>query len=101
MYKLILIIIQGGYVMNTKRVSQIVSLILFCVLMIQTKEVKADSTSGFWSYEEYEDGTVGITAYSGLDEDIKIPSQIDGKKVVKIAGEAFRNNTNTKRNERN
>lgn len=82
--------------MNTKRALYIVFFTIFCILLLQTKDVKADSISGFWSYEEYEDGTIGITAYSGLDEDIGIPAQINGKKVVKIASEAFKNNINIK-----
>lgn len=36
------------------------------------------------------DGTVKITAYSGTDTDITIPSEIDGKRVTVIGQSAFR-----------
>ncbi len=82
--------------MSVKRALQVMPILLLLALLVQTKEVKADNTSGFWSYEVYDDGTVGITAYSGLDEEIAIPSEIEGKIVTKIANNAFRNNENIK-----
>ena len=79
--------------MNVKRLSQIVSLVIFCLLMMLSKEVKAENTSevwyekfddgmtDVWYYEEYVDGTIGIINYDGMHEEIEIPTHIEGKKV--------------------
>lgn len=53
--------------------------------------VYADTTytSGFWSYVKYDDGTIGISGYSGLDAELTIPSELDGYKVTAIDNGAF------------
>ena len=51
-------------------------------------------TSGLWGYEKYSDGTVGITAYSGFEENLSIPTYLDGLKVTRIEDNAFRCNEN-------
>ena len=43
-------------------------------------------TSGDYTYQELEDGTVEITGYSGNETSITIPEKIDGKVVTGIAG---------------
>ncbi len=40
--------------------------------------------------EEIEEDGVEITKYNGNDNDVVIPSEIDGKKVIRIASRAFR-----------
>ena len=42
-----------------------------------------------YTYDELEDGTLEITGYYGEDTELTIPSEIDGKKVTKIGGDAF------------
>ena len=46
-------------------------------------------TSGDYEYENINDGTVRITGYTGTDDIITIPSEIDGKKVSRIGIGAF------------
>ena len=41
------------------------------------------------SYYELEDGTIALAAYTGIREDLVIPSEIDGKTVTKICTDAF------------
>ena len=47
-------------------------------------------------YDYYEDKEISITKYNGKATDLEIPSEIDGKKVTKISGAAFRNRRNLK-----
>lgn len=42
-----------------------------------------------WDYNVLDDGTAEITGYIGKNPEIKIPETIGGKKVTKIAREAF------------
>ena len=42
-------------------------------------------------------GGVAIKGYTGTDENVVIPSEINGKKVVKLAGSAFKGNATVKR----
>lgn len=44
-----------------------------------------------FTYKEDDKGGLTITAYSGLDFDINVPSEHDGKKVVAIGDNAFQN----------
>lgn len=46
-------------------------------------------TFGDYEYEILENGTVEITGYNGDDEEVNIPSAINGKKVTSIGDEAF------------
>ena len=47
-----------------------------------------------YQYIELEDGTLGITKYSGNDKEIVIPVEINGKNVTSIMFAAFRNCSN-------
>ena len=42
-----------------------------------------------YTYEENEDGTITITAYTGSAEELIIPSEIDGKAVAEIGHDLF------------
>lgn len=54
--------------------------------------VSADEVSGDFRYYEYDDGTIEITRYIGTEENVVVPAEIDGKKVVRIGDYAFWNN---------
>ncbi|MBO5576147.1 MAG: leucine-rich repeat protein [Ruminococcus sp.] len=43
-------------------------------------------TSGDWEYYENDDGTIGITGYSGTNTHLNIPQYLDNKRVVSIYG---------------
>mgnify|MGYP002518155644 CR=1 FL=1 len=51
-------------------------------------------TSGDYEYEVLDDGTVSITKHNGFDEEVAIPSEIDGKRVTKIGEFAFKDINN-------
>ena len=55
-------------------------------------EVQAEMSEDDSDYiiEEIEGDGVEITKYNGNDNDVVIPSEIDGKKVIRIASRAFR-----------
>ena len=57
-----------------------------------TANFTANTDSVFKTIEE--DGQLGIIEYTGLDTIVKIPSSIDGKPVVAILMNAFKNCTN-------
>ncbi len=46
-------------------------------------------TSGDYGYKVLDDGTVSITKYNGSDEEVAIPSEIEGKKVTAIGYRSF------------
>ena len=46
-------------------------------------------TYGDYEYTVLDDGTVEISKYTGSDEEVNIPSAIDGKKVTSIGESAF------------
>src|SRR5690625_984903 len=48
-------------------------------------------TAEGFEWKDNEDGTVTITGYTGTETEITTPDQIDGKDVVAIGREAFRN----------
>ena len=48
-------------------------------------------TYGDYEYQVLDDGTVEISKYRGSDEEVNIPSAIDGKKVTSIGDYAFSN----------
>ncbi|MBR4555246.1 MAG: leucine-rich repeat protein [Ruminococcus sp.] len=52
-----------------------------------------EQTYGFWRYTINNNGTVTITKYTGLDEELTIPSKIAGREVVEIGKEAFCENS--------
>ena len=49
----------------------------------------AAKTWNDYEYEVLDDGTVEISKYTGSDEEVTIPSTIDGKKVTSIGEDAF------------
>ena len=51
-------------------------------------------SSGLWKYTPVGDGKAYITAYSGFDSTLNIPSKLDGYTISGIDDEAFYNNTN-------
>ncbi|MDE7312612.1 MAG: leucine-rich repeat protein, partial [Eubacterium sp.] len=55
-----------------------------------------DETAKDYEYNILDNNTIEITKYTGSDEAVTIPAQIDGKNVVKIAEKAFYNNENLK-----
>ena len=64
------------------------ALILISVFTIVPLTANAE-TSGDYSYTALEDGTISITGYYGSAAELKIPSELDGKKVTSIGEEAF------------
>lgn len=54
-----------------------------------TMTAAAAVTNGPFTYVENTDGTITITAYSGNDTHLIIPSEIDGKTVTAIGDKAF------------
>ena len=62
---------------------------------VPTKE-DDDVISGPWSYTIQKDGSAAITGYTGKDQDLIIPSEIDGKPVTAVAASAFYNHTKLK-----
>ena len=63
---------------------------VLCVVCAGAEEY----TSGLWKYTKQSDGTVYISAYSGFDSNLNIPSKLNGLTVSGIDDEAFYNNTN-------
>ena len=69
------------------------SLLLSLMLVVSTvtgMTVHAEtSEDGVYEYSVLEDGTIEITDYYGSENDLVIPSEIDGYTVTKIGQEAF------------
>ncbi len=61
----------------------IISAIMLCAVMAGAETYKD------YEYAVNDDGTVMITRYTGSDDSIYIPDEIDGKKVMKIGGGSF------------
>ena len=60
------------------------------------KQTEVKTTENY-TYRELEDGTVEVTAYTGTEEQVKIPEKFNGKSVTSIGANAFcENNTITK-----
>lgn len=55
-----------------------------------------DTASDEYQFEVDSDNTVTITKYTGKDEEVRISSEIDGKKVTAIGDNAFQGYTNLK-----
>ncbi len=74
--------------------------ILFAIipllLFFAVDEVQASTTIDGFSYEVNEDNTVEITGYTLKNENVSIPSIIDGKTVTAIDYSAFYGNKNIK-----
>ena len=58
-------------------------------VFLLTIPVNAETVSGDYEYEEYNDGTVTITKYCGTDTEVVIPEKLDGKPVTRIEDRAF------------
>lgn len=58
-------------------------------ITVQAADVDTDVSNFKWT--ENSDGTLTITGYTGTDETVVIPSEIDGKKVKNIGGQSFDN----------
>ena len=56
-------------------------------------ETFSDLTYGNYQYTENSDGTVKITKYTGNEQNVSIPSSINGKKVTIIGAAAFYSKT--------
>ena len=71
------------------------SLLLSLMLVVSTvtgMTVHADtSEDGVYEYSVLEDGTIEITDYYGSENDLMIPSEIDGYTVTRIGYDAFYN----------
>ena len=75
----------------SKRIFCII-LCLLCMASIPfavNAEEDATLTSGDFTYQILEDGTVGITEYHGEGGYVSVPSEIDGKTVTAIGDEVF------------
>ena len=73
-----------------KRAKQALALILTLVLMLSLAVLPAAAeTSGDYSYQILDDGTVEITGYSGSDTELVIPGEIEGLAVSSIDDGAF------------
>jgi len=57
--------------------------------VVAEAEQQEKITSGDFTYVLQEDGTVKITKYTGEEETLTIPGEIDGKKVTSIGYDAF------------
>lgn len=51
--------------------------------------IETSNTSGDYTYAVLTDGTAEITDYTGLDNEITVPSTLDGYKITSISGVAF------------
>ena len=63
---------------------------VLCVVCAGAEEY----SSGLWRYTKQSDGTVYISAYSGFDSNLTVPSKIDGYTVTGIDDYAFSENRN-------
>ena len=80
-------------------------LVIYCKEGSTAEQYAKDNNIKYIDYSEnsdYEyiinqDGTVTITGYKGNDEEIDIPSEIEGKTITKIGEKAFFNNKNVKK----
>ncbi len=66
-----------------KKILQAFTVICICILSLGTVPVSAE-TYGDFEYSLATDSEISITAYNGSATEIIIPSQIDGKTVVRI-----------------
>ena len=69
---------------------QVALFLLLTLFIVAPSTVNAETTDEF-SYRVLEDGTIEITGYSGLGEQLVIPSLLDGYTVSSIGKEAFMN----------
>lgn len=76
---------------------KILSILLSFIMVITALPLTAISSfaeiSGAWEYMVFQDETVRITGYTGLESNLTIPSTIAGKTVTEIGSYAFYGNT--------
>lgn len=73
-----------------KHITQVLAAILSLALMLSLTVLPAAAeTSGDYTYQILDNGTVEITGYSGSDTELVIPSEIEGKSVTSIGLYAF------------
>jgi hypothetical protein len=91
-------LLKGRFYMKKKFLSAVCALVLVfgSAAALPQGFAKLDSaitasaeTYGDYEYSVLDDGTVEISKYNGSDEEVNIPSTIDGKKVTSIGGSAF------------
>lgn len=73
--------------------------VILCELLMSGVQVRAEETtytSGDYKYVVTGDETVRITGYTGKETELKIPSELGGKKVAEIGRLAFSDCTNLK-----
>ena len=76
--------------MKKRIVFQIILAVVLCVLGAACADIpEAWYQSGYYRYVLLEDGTARIDRYSGQDEVIEIPAELDGHPVTSIGNEAF------------
>lgn len=70
----------------TKRIISFLTSLLMVISLVSVVPVITASaaTSGDYEYSVSRDGTIQITGYNGSEENLIIPSTIDGKKVTSI-----------------
>ena len=61
----------------------------FAAMVVICAVCAGTETYGDFEYSVLDDGTVGITKYTGNAENVDIPGEIDGKKVIRIGNSAF------------
>jgi len=64
----------------------------FAVTKIEELTEEDYNSYGGFTYEEWDDGTICLTGYTGLLADLEIPAEIDGCSVAAIGYECFINN---------
>lgn len=77
--------------MKKSKTVKLLSIFLSLILIITCLPVStfAEGNTEDYDYELLEDGAIEITGYKGSDTEIKIPAEIDGKKVQEIGQYAF------------
>lgn len=74
---------------------RIISVLVSVLLLVSAAAVYTIAeTSGDYTYQFITEDTIEITKYQGVDEELNIPSEIDGYSVVSIGNSAFYNNLN-------
>lgn len=53
--------------------------------------MEEESQKDVWKYQQLEDGTLEITGYIGIETELVIPSEIEGKEVSSVGWYAFSN----------
>ncbi len=77
-------------------------IIIFIILLVMLftltliKGVDASTTSGNYKYDNLSDGTISIVGYTGTEQNVIVPSTIDGKRVTTLGMLAFSNNNTVK-----